>query len=77
MRIKVMVPLALRRSQIDERGWIEVPEGTTLSQLVHKLGLPGTLLKALFLSVNGIRVPLSTELKDGDVVSIIAPLAGG
>lgn len=77
MRIKVMMPLIPRKKIMDDRGWAEVPEGTTLGQLIHKLGLSATLLKAMLLSVNGIRVPMSTELHDGDIVSVISLLSGG
>jgi molybdopterin converting factor small subunit len=60
------------------RASIELPEGATVFTLVDQLGLPyeaeeGVLVAA----VNDEVADLKASLREGDVVSMFPPLAGG
>lgn len=77
MKVKVYAPAFCSFEDIDEKGCMTLPEGASLNDVYKKLRVPFLLRKLLLASVNYNRVKLRTELKDGDVVSFIAPLAGG
>ncbi len=62
---------------INEDGFMSLPEGASLNDVYKKLRIPFLLRKVLFASVNYEHVKLNTKLKDGDIVSLLAPLAGG
>ena len=77
IRIKIMPPPWLDHSQIDERGWMELPDNATLNDALKKVKCSVFLAKFLFASVNGERVPFSTTLKDKDVVGFFMLCTGG
>lgn len=77
MKIKVYVPPFLPSDDIDQNGWLEVAEGTTLKDLYKVLKVPLALRPLLFCSVNYAKPVKSRPLQAGDVVSIYFPLAGG
>lgn len=54
---------------------VELPEGSTLSDLLAKLGVPENETKQVF--VNGRQKPLDYVVKDGDEAGIFPPIAGG
>ena len=58
---------------------MELPEGTTVEQVIEPFGLPKKLVHLVL--VNGAFVPpeerLSRVLEDGDVLAIWPPIAGG
>ena len=54
---------------------MELPEGTALQQLVHRLQLPSEEVKLCF--VNGRLQELERTLRDGDEVGIFPPIGGG
>jgi sulfur-carrier protein len=54
---------------------IEVPEGATVSELLHRLRIPDE--PAPLLLVNGQEVDPAVRLQVGDVVAVLPPLAGG
>ena len=54
---------------------IEVPEGTTLADLVNQLKLPHEEVKVFF--VNGRARSLNWPLESGDEVGIFPLIAGG
>ncbi len=54
---------------------VELPEGSTLADLVAYLGLPGKLVKTIF--VNGRAQELDYHLEPGDRVGLFPPIAGG
>jgi hypothetical protein len=65
IRIKVLPPHGCDRSGIDERGWMELPEGATLRDVLRRIKCSRALAKLLLASVNGERAPFSTVLRDG------------
>ncbi len=77
MKIKVYAPPFFNLSAIDEDGFIEVEEGSTLNTLYKKLRIPLPIRPLIIGSVNYERVKLTYKLKDGDVVSILSMLSGG
>ena len=60
----------------DKKFSISLEEGSTIQNLLNKLGLPEDITKVIL--VNGIK-PKSNEiqLQYGDVVAIFPPMAGG
>jgi molybdopterin converting factor small subunit len=77
MKVKVYPGPFCRAEVLDEDGFMEIVEGMVLGDVIKKLGcsLPVRML-GLYL-VNYEKAKLSTKLKEGDVISIITPLAGG
>ncbi len=62
---------------IDDDGFMSLPEGASLNDVYKKLRIPFLFRRILFASVNHEHVKLNTRLKDGDIVSLLAPMAGG
>lgn len=54
---------------------VELPEGATVGDLLVRLAIPGEM--AALLLVNGTHQPPDTALKDGEVLAMFPPLAGG
>ncbi len=54
---------------------IELPEGTTIKQLIEQLHIPLDAPRIIFL--NGVHAPLDALLKDGDRLGMFPPLGGG
>ena len=77
MKVKVIPPLGSDRSALDERGWMDVPMGTTVSDVLKIIRCNPVKAKLLLVSVNGEKVSLRTELCDGDVVGFFSPVSGG
>ncbi len=68
-------PEARRCNQIA----LEVPDGTSIAKLIEPFGMPEKLVHLVL--VNGVYVPpdqrLSLVPRDGDVLAIWPPIAGG
>lgn len=62
---------------IDEDGFMSLPEGASLNDVYKRLRIPFLFRKVLFAAVNYKHAKLNTKLKDGDVVSLLSPRAGG
>ena len=77
IRVKMLPPPGCDRSKIDERGWIDLPDGATLKDALKSVKCSAALAKLLLASVNGERVPFSTVLSDGDVVGFFMLCMGG
>lgn len=54
---------------------LEVPEGTTVVQLLQRLAIPAET--SALAVVNGHEVDEARPLREGDVVTMFPPLAGG
>jgi sulfur carrier protein ThiS len=63
----------------DNRMPLEVPEGATIRQIIEPFGLPEKLVHLVL--VNGVYIPpeqrLTHALREGDVLAIWPPIAGG
>lgn len=77
MRVKVLPPHGCDRSALDERSWAELPEGTTVREVLRIIRCSPVKAKLLLISVNGERSGLDRELRDGDVVGFFYPISGG
>lgn len=54
---------------------LDLPEGTTVDQVVHSLRIPSELERLTV--VNGRDAAPDQPLSEGDVLSLFPPLAGG
>ena len=77
MRVKVFPPYGCSRDKLDERGWIELPEGSTVADALKAIRCSRLKAKLLLCSLNGERTDLNAPLKDGDVIGFFIPAAGG
>ena len=77
MRIKIIAPYGCSLDKLDERGWVEVENGTTVSDALRIIRCGKLKAKLLLVSVNGERAALSRKLKDGDVIGFFMPVSGG
>ena len=77
MRVKVFPPLGCDRSALDERSWMELPEGSTVGDVLRIIKCSPLKAKLLLVSVNGERVKFSHVLHDGDVVGFFSLVTGG
>ena len=77
IRVKIMPPPWCDHSQINERGWMELPDHATLHDALKKVKCSVAQAKLLLASVNGERVPFFTELQQGDVVGFFMLCLGG
>lgn len=79
MEVKVKLYATLRRYQpqlrLGEALTLSLPEGTTVGQLIEKLGIPANTVKTTF--IRGRIVEPDQVLNDGDEVGIFPPIAGG
>ena len=54
---------------------MELPEGTTVGELIGRLRVPADEIKIMF--VNGVHATPDTVLKEGDRVGLFPLVAGG
>ena len=62
---------------IDDDGFMTLPEGATLNDVLSRLGIPRLFRRLLFAAVNYEQAKPGTQLKDGDVVSLLGAISGG
>ena len=77
MRVKVLPPHGCDRSALDERSWMDLPEGGTVRAVLRLIRCSPVKAKILLVSVNGEHSTLNRELCDGDVVGFFFPVSGG
>ena len=54
---------------------VDVPEGTTVADVMARFKIPQDETSVIV--VNGVTVPLSTIVREGDLVSAFSAIAGG
>lgn len=77
MKVKVLPPAGCDRSKLDERSWMEIPEGADVACVLKAISCSSLKAKLLLVSVNGERAKLNQKLSDGDVVGFFIPVSGG
>jgi molybdopterin converting factor small subunit len=77
MIIKVYPGSMVTCKGLDEDGNIEVKEAVTVRELLSLIKVPVLLRPLILISVNGMNADRSYELKQGDAVSFMMPMAGG
>lgn len=76
IRVRVTPPPGWKRKKLDERGWIELPDGARLADALKAIHMPNLIARMLIVSVNGAVSKPDRELCDGDSISFF-PLASG
>ena len=77
MKVKVFPPIGCKYDCLDERGWIDMPEGSTVSDALKAIHCSRLKAKLLLCSLNGERTELNAPLKDGDVIGFFILATGG
>jgi molybdopterin converting factor small subunit len=77
MKIRVFAASFCSFEDIDEDGYMVLPDGAVLDDVYQKLKVPWLFRKIVFATVNYERVGLKTRLEDGDVVSFFSAMGGG
>ncbi len=77
MKVKIFPPRGCDRSALDERSWADIPEGSTVGDVLKIIKCSPVRAKLLLVSVNGEHVKLGHVLKEGDVVGFFTLVSGG
>ncbi len=81
MRIELRLFATLRRylPPGSEKGKVllDLQEGLTVEGLIQKLGIPPGMAELTVVNGQALQQGLQKVLRDGDVVSIFPPIAGG
>ena len=77
MRVKIFVPIGCDRTIVDDRSWAEIPEGSTVRDVLRMIKCSPAKAKILLVSVNGERAKLGFELHEGDVLGFFSLVSGG
>lgn len=77
MKVRVFAPSYCSFEFVDDDNYMELKEGATLQDVLRNLKIPVHLRPITICMVNYQKVRKNTTLKEGDVVSFLAPLAGG
>jgi molybdopterin converting factor small subunit len=74
MKVKVKLFATLKQYGSEEQE-IELPEGTTVADVINLFKIPKEI--PLLRIVNSVHVRPDYTLKDGDVLALFPPIAGG
>jgi molybdopterin converting factor small subunit len=77
VRVRVYAPPIADHGAIDERGFVELDDGSTLGDLLKRLRVPFGRVAATFCVVNYEKAGSKRVLADGDTVSFFSLLPGG
>ena len=77
MKVKVFPPRGCDRSALDAKSWMELPEGSTVGDVLRIIKCSQLRAKLLLVSVNGEHVKFKRVLQDGDVVGFFSLVTGG
>ena len=77
MKVKVFPPPGCSRDRLDERGWMDLPEGSTVSDALRAIRCSRLKAKLLLCSLNGERADFGAPLREGDVIGFFIPISGG
>lgn len=77
IRIEVFAPAICNFDRISREGYMEIQDGTTLREVLKVIKLPLIWRKLSFITVNSEKVDKDYVMRDGDVLSIFTPVAGG
>ncbi len=77
MKVRVLLFAGLREKIGTGQMDLELTDATQVKDLRQKLKLDENQWNSLAFAVNQTYAPSSTELKEGDEVALIPPVAGG
>jgi sulfur-carrier protein len=76
VQVNLYATLALKTTKRGaEAGLIEIVDGTSVGDILDRLGVSRDAPKIIFL--NGVHADLETVPKDGDRIAVFPPIAGG
>ncbi len=79
MKIELRLFASLSRYLPDRQGEnlcaMEIPERTTIKELLQRLAIPAEIRKIII--VNGVHANESQTLAEGDRIGVFPPVAGG
>jgi hypothetical protein len=68
IKVKIYPPAFCSFKNIDDRGWMMMEEGSTLSDALKMIRMPKGLAKIMLVKLNGLSERMDTVLEDGDVI---------
>lgn len=74
MKIQIKTFATLKKFEPEDSG-MELPEGSTISDIARKLGIPDEEVRLAF--VNGVHAKKDHAVADGDKVSLFPAVGGG
>ena len=74
-KIQVKLYATLRKFLPDDSNEMDIDPGTSVRDLLKRLGIPDTEAKLIF--INGRRGSIDTILKGGERLGIFPPVGGG
>ena len=77
-KVEMLLPVkcyATLRGYQPEDGILEMGEGASVRDVLHRLGVPLEEAKVVF--VNGRQATLGSELRDGDRIAVFPAVGGG
>ena len=77
IRVRVYPGPFGKRDLLDDDGFLQIEDGSTVGDLLRTMGIPRIVYNMGFYGLNYKKEPLDKRLSDGDILSFIAPLAGG
>jgi len=77
MKVKIELLGLLHLKGVTNNSFIEVKEGSTISDLYNQLNILKDHQKFITPFINGSEVRKSTPINDGDTVKIFLPTGGG
>ena len=78
MRVKLIPYAELRRQVLPQGGdarWIEVPDGSTVADVLHALNLKTE--DRLIVGLDGVYATPDTPLHDNATLTLVTPMQGG
>jgi len=77
MKIRVYPGPFSHTDALDEDGFMDIEEGAEVGDVIKRLRYSFPIRVLGLYMVNYKKAKLNTKLKDGDIISIITPIAGG
>lgn len=77
MKVKIELLGLLHLKGVKNNSFVEVKEGSTISELYNELNILKDHQKFITPFINGCEVRKSTTINDGDTVKIFLPTGGG
>ena len=77
VKVRVYPPPFSDPQAIDEDGYVTLPAGAKLADLLRELNIPLVRAAALLCKVNYQKAGASRVLEDGDTISFLTAFSGG
>ncbi len=77
MRVRVHAPAFADHGALDDKGFLELPEGAALRDVYRRLRINPLLRPLILCAVNYKLERPSCRLADGDVISFFSAAGGG